>query len=67
MDRAATEYRKISGSTLKRCLLNGAEWYDYSAKYDAGGSELAVTPPVTDAAKLAFEQVCHLGVRVGGA
>jgi hypothetical protein len=26
-----------------------------------------VTPPVTDAAKVAFEQVCHLGVRVGGA
>jgi hypothetical protein len=32
-----------------------------------GGPELAVTPPVSDAAKVAFEQVCHLGVRVGGA
>jgi hypothetical protein len=31
-----------------------------------GGEELAVTPPVTDAAKVAFERVCHLGVHLSG-
>jgi hypothetical protein len=31
-----------------------------------GGEELAVTPPVTDAAKVAFERICHLGVHLGG-
>jgi hypothetical protein len=31
-----------------------------------GGKELAVTPPVTDAAKIAFERICHLGVHLSG-
>ena len=31
-----------------------------------GGEELAVTPPVSDAAKVAFERVCHLGVHLSG-
>ena len=31
-----------------------------------GGEELAVTPPVTDAARVAFERVCHLGVHLSG-
>jgi hypothetical protein len=31
-----------------------------------GGEELAVTPPVTDPARVAFERVCHLGVHLSG-
>ena len=31
-----------------------------------GGEELAVTPPVSDAARVAFERVCHLGVHLSG-
>jgi D-alanine-D-alanine ligase len=31
-------------------LANNADWYDYSSKYDEGGSELVVPPPgLTDA------------------
>jgi hypothetical protein len=31
-----------------------------------GGEQLAVTPPVTDPARVAFERVCHLGVHLSG-
>jgi hypothetical protein len=31
-----------------------------------GGEELAVTPPVSDSARVVFERVCHLGVHLSG-
>src|SRR5215212_2656718 len=40
-------------------LLNGAEWYDYEAKYSEGGVELRVPAAIPDAA---VEQVRRLAV-----
>ncbi len=31
-------------------VLNGAEWYDYSAKYDEGGMDLIVPPRIPEEA-----------------
>jgi D-alanine-D-alanine ligase len=40
-------------------VLNGAEWYDYSAKYDEGGMDLIVPPRISADA---IRRVQHLSV-----
>jgi D-alanine-D-alanine ligase len=40
--------REPLASLPGQIVLQGAEWYDYAAKYDEGGMELVVPPPLDD-------------------
>jgi D-alanine-D-alanine ligase len=48
-------------------LRVNSEWYDYEAKYEAGGMELIVPAPIGDEATARLTEMARRGFRVAGA